>query len=44
MALDDDAVEETGLTESVKASKQTKKTKTESRKANIEATSDEDED
>lgn len=44
MALDDDAIEETGLSESVKANKQTKKTKAESKKANIEATSDEDED
>lgn len=43
MALDDDTVEDGGLGESAKASKQTKKTKAESKKANIEATSDEDE-
>lgn len=43
VVLDDDAVEHGGLDEVVKASKKSKKSKAETKKANIEATSDEDE-
>lgn len=44
VALDDDEVGNGGLDEPVKASKKAQKSKAEFKKANIEATSDEDED